>query len=250
MFSLVLFPLISSPSFIFLFSVFLFYTFPLPFSSPPFHSFSFLSILVFSYFPVSCLLSTFPLFIFPPSMFLLPSFLSPFFYSHYCLVCPNFIFRPLYTSSFPSVFIVASYIPRILYSFCYSSCSMWKTGSWECGYFSLPFSCVIYDPFAWEKNLWDRADPCRSGSCGGACLSSSVCFEDIKWGSVFKLCTAKFTTWVTAACPLLCKLNLEDVCFLNLIHVTSLQRTLADRVLCVPCLTLLVDQQGTVRDLS
>ena len=45
--------------------------------------------------------------------------------------------------------------------------------------------------------------------------------------------------------PLLCKLNLEDVCFLNLIYVTSLQWTLADRVLCVPCLTLLVDQQGT-----
>ena len=37
-------------------------------------------------------------------------------------------------------------------------------------------------------------DPCRSGSCGGACLSSSLCFEDIKGGGVFKLCTAKFTT--------------------------------------------------------
>ena len=57
-----------------------------------------------------------------------------------------------------------------------------------------------------------------------------------------------FTTWVTAACPLLCKLNLEDVCFLNLIHVTSLRRMLADRVLRVPCLTLFVDQQGTARD--
>ena len=69
------------------------FTFPLPFSFPPFHGFSFLS-LGFSYFPVSYLLSTFPLFIFPPSTFLLPSlFLSPFVYSHYFLVCPNFVLQ-------------------------------------------------------------------------------------------------------------------------------------------------------------
>ena len=39
-------------------------------------------------------------------------------------------------------------------------------------------------------------DSCRSGSSGGVCLSSSLCFEDIKGGGggVFKLCTAKFTT--------------------------------------------------------
>ena len=41
-----------------------------------------------------------------------------------------------------------------------------------------------------------------------------------------------FTTRVTAACPLLSKLNLEDVCFLNLIYVTSLRSALADRVMC------------------
>ena len=93
--SLILFSLISSPSFISLyFSFFCFFSF-LHFSSsiflPPFHRFSFLSLLVFPYFPVSCLLSTFPLFIFPPSTFLLHSlFLSPFLYSHYFLICPNF----------------------------------------------------------------------------------------------------------------------------------------------------------------
>ena len=136
--------------FFFLFFFFTHFLFPFP----PLFSMASLSFLsFFSYFSVSCLLSTFPLFIFPPSTFLLPSlFLSPFFYSHYFFGLSQFC-SPLYASSFPSVIIVASYIPRILYSFCYSSCSMWKTGSWECGYFSLPFSCVIYDPFTWVMEI-------------------------------------------------------------------------------------------------
>ena len=103
--SLVLFPLISSPSSIFLFSIFLFVHISSSLFLPPhFHSSSFLSLLVFSYFPVSCLLSTFPLFIFPPSTFLLPSlFLSPFFYSHYFLVCLNFFYFVLCT---PPLFLL------------------------------------------------------------------------------------------------------------------------------------------------
>ena len=216
-------------------------SFYLPFSSPPFHSFSFLS-LVFSYFPVSCLLSTFPLFIFPASTFLLHSlFLSPIFYSHYFLVCPNFVRLctpplflefSLWLATFLGFFTAFVTLPEV--------CGRQDPGNVAALVFLFHVLYMIHLP---GKKAY--GDPCKSGSCGGACLSRSVCFEDIKWGSAFKLCTAKFTTWVTAACPLLCKLNVEDVCFLYLIFVTRLRRMLANRVLCVPCLTLLVDQQGT-----
>ena len=101
------------------------------------------------------------------------------------------------------------------------------------------------------KNLWDRADPCRSGSCGGACLSSSLCFEEIKWGGPLQVMHCKVYNMGHCCLPITQQAE-PGGCMFSELNICNQFTEDACRlfVLCVPCLTLLVDQQGTAQNLS
>ena len=131
--------LISSLSFMFSFSFSLLFLFfssllsvaPLSFLFPFF---------LFSFFHLSCFLLHF-LFLSPPSF---PEVSICFVcvpYSYFLFHSP--LYPPLFLFPFRFIFLLllsmASCIPRILYSFCYSYCSIWQRGSWGCGCFNLPF---------------------------------------------------------------------------------------------------------------
>ena len=111
------------------------------------------------YLPSSLFLPSFPWLLFPFFPCFFPIFLFPVFCLHFlsssfhlpCFYSPPYSFLPFSTVAVfwfvpifyfllctPPLFLQFSlWLATFLGCFCYSSCSMWKTGSWEFGYFSL-----------------------------------------------------------------------------------------------------------------